>query len=76
MIIEIFMPQTQPIDALPNQFFDRVLDQPRIAMIDEALRKPGDDPRPRLDFTQQQTASVRRDRPPSNRATTWRRPNP
>ncbi len=31
-------------------------------MIDKAPRKPGDDPRPRLDLPQQQTSGLRSDR--------------
>ncbi len=63
VIVEVFISQTQSVHALSNQFFDRVLDQFRITMIDEAPHKPGDDPRSRLDLPEQQASGIGSDRP-------------
>ena len=73
VIVEVFISQAQPVYALPNQFFDRVLDQFRITMIDEAPRKSGEDPRPGFDLPQPPASEVIA--PPSNRAPP-RRPKP
>jgi hypothetical protein len=62
MIVQIFVPQTQPVHALSNQFFNRVLDPPRIAMINETVSKPSNDSSREFDFSQQQPAAVGCDR--------------
>ena len=70
VIVEILIPQRQPVEPLSDQLLHRVLDQPRVAMIREAIRELLDDPNPLLHLAQQQAATVRGDRstvePPHN----------
>ena len=54
MIVQILVPQTESVDALPQQLLHRVFDQPRIPMIPETLSQSGDQTRPPLDLSQQQ----------------------
>ena len=54
MIVQILVPQTESVDALPQQLFHRVFDQPRIPMIPETLSQSGAQTRPPLDLSQQQ----------------------
>ncbi len=44
MIVEILVAQRQGEDALPDQLAHRVLDQLRVAMVDELLGQSLDDP--------------------------------
>ena len=50
MIVQILVPQTESVDALPQQLLDRVFDQPRIPVIPEALSQSGNETRPLLDL--------------------------
>src|SRR6266508_546523 len=53
VIIEVFIADRQPINALPYQLFNCMLDQIRIAMISEAGGELFDDHPPRLDLSEQ-----------------------
>ena len=46
VIVQILISQTQPIDPLPQQLPNRVLDCLRVAVIAKTFSESGDDPRP------------------------------
>lgn len=63
VIVEVLVAQRQAEDSLLDQLLGRVLDQLRIAMVDEALREARQQPRRLLELTQQDRSGVRADRP-------------
>jgi hypothetical protein len=58
VIIEVFVTERQPINALPCQFFDRMLDLVRSAMIGEAGSELFADLPLRLDLFEQEHTAV------------------
>jgi hypothetical protein len=61
MIVEILIPQGDPVDPLGDQLRDRMLDQVRIPVIGKALAEARDDPLPLVRRAQQHGAPVRAD---------------
>lgn len=62
VVVEVFIPQTQPEDPLLEQIDKRMCDLVGIPMIVKAVRKPLQQPSPRLDLAEQHSADVRGDR--------------
>ena len=63
MIVEVFIPQGQPEDALSHQCLDLMLDIARITPIGEAVGEATHQPDASVYLSQQQRASVRGDVP-------------
>ena len=61
MVIEIFIPQTQPHHPLLDQRLHRMFDAFRVAMVRETLAHPSQHPRALLHFAQQHCARIRGD---------------
>ena len=59
VVVEILVTQRQGVNALGDQFLDRVLDQIRVTMVGETGRKLPKDAGDPLRLTQEQTARVR-----------------
>jgi hypothetical protein len=62
VIIQIFIPQRQPVHPLRHQLLHPVLNALGLPVVPKAGRKLTDNPRPLLHFAQQQPAGVARDR--------------
>ena len=60
-IVQILVPQRQRIDPLRHQLQHRVLDQIRVPLILETLRKLSNDSKARFHFPQQQPTRIRGD---------------
>lgn len=58
VIVEVFVTQRQPEDALAQQLLGRVLDQIRVAVVIEASRQLLDQPMPQIDLAQKERAPV------------------
>ena len=58
MIVEVFVTQSQRLQALPQKLFDAVLDQIGVASIRKALGQGTAQPQPRIDPLQEQGATV------------------
>jgi hypothetical protein len=58
MVIEILIPQGNPIDPLPHQIQNGVFDQVRITMVRETRAKPRRHPQTRIQLPKQQRATV------------------
>jgi hypothetical protein len=63
VVKQVLIPQGQGVYPLSHEFFDRVLDKLRIAMIGEATGELPKDPGSKFDFSQQDSAAIRTDRP-------------
>ena len=62
MVVEVLVAERQSEHPLPDQLAHRVLDQLRIAVVDELFGEALDDPCLRLDLAQEQRAPVGADR--------------
>lgn len=63
VVVQVFVPQCQPVHALRHQVIDRVLDRQRIPMVDKTPRELPQDPGSPLHLPQQHPAPIRGDRP-------------
>jgi len=61
VVVDVLVTQRDSEDALLDEFLNAVLDQFRIAVVGETLRKTLQQSELRFEFSQQQTADVRRD---------------
>ena len=57
-VIEVFVPQRQPENPLPEQLAKLMLDVGNMPVITEALLQPADHSRPRLGLSENQTTPV------------------
>ena len=64
VVVQIFIPQRQPVHPLAHQLLHRVLDPLRLPMVRKTSRKLGDDPRALLHLAQQQPPRVAGDGSP------------
>jgi len=76
VIDQIFIAQSQSVDALADEFQQRMFDEVGVSMIAEAGREPSQDARLLCHFPEQQSSGVGSDVAPSNSATTSRCPRP
>ena len=63
MVVQVFVPQRQPVHPLGHQFLHPVVEPRGVPMVPKAGRELGDDPRALLHLAPQQPAGVRGDRP-------------
>lgn len=64
MIIEIFVPESQPHDALQKKFLDREFNQFLISMVGKTSGKLSHNPKPLLNFAEQKTSRIGSDHSP------------